>query len=287
MADGQQTDSVDVYQAAQRRLDRKLSERRGILMYIAILRESRRVSRMQEVDGKQQERVLAVDEFGNESWVPADRLTGNGPLVQTPEKQPTALQQAAKVKKQVKVRQKQRQTTPDNTTTQGNDNSNDWAAAIDSHGQKVPGFFATNAGAGCTFFALWIAAGMLGGFCRVFGPNVMIAGYIVGVVLWWGGYLGVYLPWWYRSQPWTAVKSTVEVPVRDKKGREKVDRNGRVVTEEKERVVIQEHKVVDPASLKTISQLYVKAWRPFVYKWVKPGEVSLTEAEVRKQYEQN
>lgn len=251
-------------------------------MFLAIRREGQIVSRMQEVDGRQEERMLAVDEFGNESWVPAERISEEGTGFRRAveaQRQPTRLQQAARVQAQQQVIEVEldQETTSENTTQQGNGNDRAaGAGAVDTQGQRVPGFWATNAGAGVTFFALWIAAGMLGSFCRVFGPDAMIVGYLVGVVLWWGGYFW-YLRWWYRSQPWQVVKATVLVELRDSRGRVRVDRRGRVLTEEQERVVIQELN----------GRLYVKGWRPFTYKWLKPQELGLTEEEVRGQYGQD
>ncbi len=228
-------------------------------MFLAIRREGRTVTRMQKVGGEQEERVLAVDEFGNESWVPVDKLTGS-----------TATKQQEALDVEVEA---EPETTPENTTAA---NSNDTAVTIDAQGGKVPSFFLTTAGAGCVFGLLWIAGSMVGGFFTVLAhlglvsPDVMVGAYIAGAVFWFGGYLFIYLPWWYKSQPWVPCKAVVLVPSRDRRDRVQVDRQGRVVTEEQERLITKEVR----------GEVFVKTWRPFNHTWLRAGDLGLTEEEV-------
>ncbi len=141
--------------------------------------------------------------------------------------------------------------------------------SVQPAGQAGRGFWATNAGAGCMFGLLWAGAGVFGSFCRVFGPDVMVGGYIVGTLGWGIGY-AYFLRGWYRSQPWQVVKSVVEVSVKDSNGREKVDRSGRVIVREEER-----------AQAKRIGErLYVRAWKPFREQWVPAEVLGITTEEV-------
>lgn len=237
-------------------------------MYRPIRQGGEEQRRMQEG----QEQVWCIDEHDNLGWVPADRVASGGEgLAQAAEPQPVI---------EVEVEQ-QPSTTPENTTTQSNDTGR--AAATDTQGQQVASFWLTNAGAGCAFVMLWIAGSMVGGFVMVLAnlgvvsPDIMVGCYIAGAVFWFGGYIGVFLPWWYRCQPWTPVKTTVIVSVRDRRGRVRADRQGRVITEEQERIVMRE---VD-------GRLFVRAWRPFTYTWLPARSLGLTEEEVRAQYEQD
>ena len=59
-------------------------------MLIAIRREGQTVSRMQEIGSGREERVLAVDEFGNESWVPPERLTNSAEAVEILPQEPAS-----------------------------------------------------------------------------------------------------------------------------------------------------------------------------------------------------
>jgi len=243
-------------------------------MFLAIRREGQTVTRMQEVGGEAQERVLAVDEFGNESWVPTERLTGGAAAEQ---QQVLEVEEEEALEVEVEAEQ---ETTPSNTTA-ANDNST--AEVVDARGGRVPSYFLTTAGAGCAFVLLWIAGGMVGGFFTVLAhlglvsPDVMVGAYSAGAVFWFGGYLFVYLPWWYRSQPWVPCKAVVLVPSRDRRGRVQVDRQGRVITEEQERLVTKEIR----------GEVFVKAWRPFNYTWLRASDLGLTEEEVREQRGQN
>lgn len=133
--------------------------------------------------------------------------------------------------------------------------------AVQPAGQADRGFWATNAGAAAAFFGLWAGAGMVGHFCGYMGPNAMVVGYLVGAAGWIGGY-AYFLRGWYRSQKWQIVKAIVEIPVKDKKGRERVDRQGRVIVREEERAVAK----------RIGGRVYIKAWRPFKEQWV-PAEV--------------
>ena len=237
-------------------------------MVLGVRREGQLVTRMQEVGGgRQEERVLTVDEFGNESWVPPERLTGNG--------EAAAQQEVLDVEVEaldVEVEEPPR-TAPENGT----------AEAVDAQGGKVPSFFLTTAGAGCAFGLLWIAGSMVGGFFTVLShlgvvsPDIMVGSYIAGALGWFGSYLFIYLPWWYKAQPFVPAKSIVLVPSRDRRGRVQVDRRGRVVTEEQERLVTKEVR----------GEVFVKAWRPFNYTWLRPSDLGLTEEEAGVQREQD
>jgi len=123
-------------------------------MFLAIRREGQTVSRMQETNGKQQERVLAVDEFGNESWVPPDRLTGNEAAVQqeTPEvgtetERPQPRQRVIEVETQP-------QTTPENATT-SNSNDEDTLAILP---QEPASFWSTIGGCVVVFSGLFFVS---------------------------------------------------------------------------------------------------------------------------------
>ena len=242
-------------------------------MFLAIKREGQVVSRMQEVNGEQQERVLAVDEYGNESWVPPERLTSNAAATGRPER---AAGSVARV-----LQQGQRPETTQGASrgqgrilnvvlqeeSSGQQEEEEEEEAfivlgkVQPAGQAAKGFWATNVGAVAAFFGLWAGAGVLGHYCGYMGPNAMVVGYLVGVIGWIGGYVW-FLKGWYRSQPWQIVKAVVEVPSVDSKGRQKVDRQGRVVVREEERAVAK----------RVGGRVYIKAWRPFREQWV-PAEV--------------
>ena len=165
-------------------------------MFLAIRREGETVSRMQDVAGRQQERVLAVDEHGNESWVPPERLTGNGAAVQ---------QEVLQVEVQARP-----ETTPESATT-ANDSEEEAVVILP---QEAAGFFSTFAGCCVVFFGLFWAVGQF-----IIGPSIW-AGLllsapnfgpvmsILAVLLWWGGY------WWYvkhvyyPGRPWVPVLPT-------------------------------------------------------------------------------
>ena len=170
-------------------------------MFLPIRREGQIVSRMQEIGGEQQERVLAVDEHGNESWVPPDRVTGN--------REAAVQQEALAVEVEVEP-----ETTPENTTT-ANDNG---AEAVVILPQQPAGFFSTFGGCTVVFLGLFWAVGQF-----VIGPSIWIGLLvnapnfgpvmsILGVLLWWGGY------WWYVKQvyypgrPWVPVLDTQGQP---------------------------------------------------------------------------
>ena len=68
-------------------------------------------------------------------------------------------------------------------------------------------------------------------------------------------------------------KAVVLVPSRDRRGRVQVDRQGRIITEEQERLLTKEVR----------EEVFVKAWRPFNYTWLRPSDLGLTEEEVRGQ----
>ena len=224
-------------------------------MFLAIKREGQVVSRMQEVNGEQQERVLAVDEYGNESWVPPERLTSHAAATGRPETTQGGSRGQGRILNVVLQEEGsgQRQEEEEEEFIV--------LGKVQPAGQAAKGFWATNAGAAAAFFGLWAGAGIFGSFCGVFGPDVMVAGYIVGAAGWIGGYVW-FLKGWYRSQPWQIVKAVVEVPSLDSKGRQKVDRQGRVVVREEERAVAK----------RVGGRVYIKAWRPFHEQWV-PAEV--------------
>ena len=103
----------------------------------------------QDVGGQLQERVLAVDEHGNESWVPPDRLTGSGKA---------AVQQEALA---VEVEPR---TAPESTTT-----ANDSAEAVEILPQEAASFWSTMPGCCVVFFGLFWAVGQF-----IIGPAVWI-----------------------------------------------------------------------------------------------------------------
>ena len=180
-------------------------------MFLPIRREGQTVSRMQEVDGGRQERVLAVDEHGNESWVPPERLTGNG---EAEAEQPRQRRAAVAVDIELDL---QPETTPENTTT-----SND-TTAVDEEAvailpQQPAGFFSTFAGACTVFTGLFWAVGQfiigpsIWAGLLLSAPNLGPVMSILAVLLWWGGY------WWYihrvyyPGRPWVPVLDTQGQP---------------------------------------------------------------------------
>lgn len=219
--------------------------------------------------GYKVERVLAVDEFGNESWVPLEQLANGG----------EAFRQAAAASRTVRQPALQVEVAPepvqelagerDETRQEGPDEPQEQGGPVMPVAQQSRSFWLTNAGAGCVFVLLWIGASIFGSFCRVFGPDVMIVGYIVGVFGWWIGYFVWLAHCWYPGQPWQVVTATVQVAAKDKKGREKVDRNGRLVVNEEER----------PVTKQVNGRLYVRAWRPWKETWVLAELLGVREGE--------
>jgi len=178
----------------------------GTLMFLAIRREGQTVSRMQEVDGQLQERVLAVDEFGNESWVPPERLTGNGQAA-VEQEQPRQRQQRVAVDVQLDL---QPETTPTNTTT-ANDNDQEAANILP---QEPASFWSTMPGCVVVFCGLFWAVGQfiiapsiwLG---LIFSaPNFGPVCSIVAVVVWIGGYSLYLRRVYWPGRPWVPVQPT-------------------------------------------------------------------------------
>ena len=183
-------------------------------MLLAIRREGQTVSRMQEVSGQQRERVLAVDEHGNESWVPPERLTGNG---EAEAEQPRQERAAVAVDIELDL---EPETTPESATT-----SND-TAAVDEEAavilpQQPASFWATFGGCVVVFFGLFWAVGQF-----IIGPSIW-AGLllsspsfgpvmsILAVLLWWGLYGFWYVPKvYYAGRPW--------IPILDAEGQAQV-----------------------------------------------------------------
>jgi len=147
---------------------------------------------MQEVAGGREERVLAVDEFGNESWVPPERVTGNG--------QAAVQQEALGVEVEVEPR-----------TVNGPENEGRPAEAVDILPQEPASFWSTMPGCCVVFFGLFWAVGQF-----IIGPAVWIGlvfsapnfapiASLLAVGIWWGGY------WWYvhrvyyPGRPWVPV----------------------------------------------------------------------------------
>ena len=164
---------------------------------MAIRREGQTVSRMQEVEGQQEERVLAVDEHGNESWVPPERLTGNG--------------EAAVEQKALAV-EVDPQTTSENRTTP-NDNDEE---AVNILPQEPAGFFSTFGGCCVVFFGLFWAVGQF-----IIGPSIWLGLMlnapnfgpvcsIIAALLWWGLYWQYIKRVYYPGRPW--------VPMLDNEG---------------------------------------------------------------------
>ncbi len=170
-------------------------------MFLAIRREGQTVSRMQEVAGQQEERVLAVDEFGNESWVPPDRLTGNGEAQQPHRRQGALVEERARPR-----------TAPEDTTT-ANDNSE---AAVDEEAvvilpQEPTSFWSTFGGCSVFFcgsflFVSWFVVGpsvMLG---LMFGaPNFAPVVSILGALAWMISYPIYIHRVYYPGRPWMPV----------------------------------------------------------------------------------
>jgi len=173
-------------------------------MFLAIRREGQTVSRMQEVDGQLQERVLAVDEFGNESWVPPDRLTGNGEAA-VEQEQPRQRQAAVAVDIELDL---QPETTPTNTTT-ANDNDEEAVVVLP---QQPASFWSTMPGCCVVFFGLFWAVsqfiiGPLIWLGLIFSaPNFAPVASIIAVLLWWGLYWQYVKRIYYPGRPWVPVQ---------------------------------------------------------------------------------
>ncbi len=162
-------------------------------MLIAIRREGQTVSRMQEIGSGREERVLAVDEFGNESWVPPERLTNSGEA---------AVQQEALA---VEVEPR---TAPESTTAT---NDNDSAEAVEILPQEPASFWSTMPGCCVVFFGLFWAVGQF-----IIGPAVWIGlvfsapnsapiASLLAVLIWWGGYWQYIQRVYYPGRPWVPV----------------------------------------------------------------------------------
>ena len=173
-------------------------------MFLAIRREGQTVSRMQEVAGEQQERVLAVDEHGNESWVPPERLTGNG---EAEAEQPRQRRAAVAVDIELDL---EPETTPESATTSNDTTAVDEEAAVILPQQ--PARFSSMGICVAVFFGLFWAVGQF-----IIAPSIWIGLLlsspsfgpvmsILAVLLWWGGY------WWYihrvyyPGRPWVPLQ---------------------------------------------------------------------------------
>ncbi len=168
-------------------------------MLIPIRREGQTVSRMQEVAGGQEERVLAVDEFGNESWVPPDRLTGSGEA---------AVQQEALG---VEVEPEPRTASENTTTANDNDSEAVDEEAVEILPQEPASFWSTMAGCCVVFFGLAWGVGQF-----IIGPAVWIGlvfsapnsapiASLLAVLIWWGGYWHYVRRVYYPGRPWVPV----------------------------------------------------------------------------------
>jgi len=188
-------------------------------MFLAIRREGQTVSRMQEVAGEQVERVLAVDEHGNESWVPPDRLGGQAAAqkvleveveVQPIRRRPAPTRGALEVEVQPQT------TTPENTTTE---NSND-TEAVNILPQEPASFWATFGGCSVFFcgsflFVSWFVVGPSIWIGLLFNsPNFGPVVSILGALLWIVSYPIYLRRVYWPGRPW--------VPVLDSEGRPKL-----------------------------------------------------------------
>jgi len=158
---------------------------------------------MQEIGDQQQERVLAVDEHGNESWVPPERLTGNG---EAEAEQPRQRRAAVAVDIELDL---EPETTPENTTT-----ANDNEESIQILPQEPASFFSTFGGCVLVFCGLFWAAGQLIiapsiWLGLMFGsPNFAPCASILAVLLWWGLYWRYVHTIYYPGRPWVPVQPT-------------------------------------------------------------------------------